>query len=356
MNTEERVAKLGALLARVSERAKAPRPPRTHTANGLEGGASTNLAGADQATIDSDAAEPVTKQVVLSQAIGRAALPGDEPLAMPQPSAPSTTAAAPTAPTAPMAIEEQVEVEVTEVEVDDEEAISAAEAASAAEGARVEELPSRERMVAASPVSPLAGHRLSPAAAEVPQREAERPPAFEASETGERLAARGVGMEEPDADTEVPPNVDVTDLGEASAVAAADDVEPPASSRRPIAPTVIEPKLEELAFGDAAPTEEPHAPPPESGRQVAAAPVELDFESEFTGVRPRDSEPASAPVEKRSERPAAAVEPAAVAAADRVETTAPRAADASRAPAFVGTTPTFKPSSFGELLDATLSL
>jgi hypothetical protein len=349
MNTEERVAKLGALLARVSERAKVPRPPRapetrTHTANGLEDGASANLAGAGQATSDSDAAEPVTKQVVLSQAIGRAAMPGDEPLAMPQPSAASAT---------PTAIEEHVEVEVTEVEVDDEEAISAAEAASAAEGARVEELPSRERMVAASPVSPLAGHHLSPPAAEVPQREAERPPTFEASETGERLAARGVGMEEPDADTEVPPNVDVTDIGEASGVATADDVEPPASSRRPIA---LEPKLEELAFGDAAPTEEPHAPPPESGRQVAAAPVELDFESEFTGVRPRDSEPASAPVERRSERPAAALEAAAAAAADSVETTAPRAADAARAPVFTGAAPTFKPSSFGALLDATLSL
>jgi hypothetical protein len=317
VSAEERVAKLGALLARITERATAPRKP-----NGLE----TSAHEAAPATPVPDAvAEPVTKEVVLSNAI---ALSADEPFAAGRDEHAAHGA----------------EVEVTEVEVEDEEALAAVEAAEAtqaAEAARVDELPSRERMVAASPVSMArAGQPASSHAGEDELKEAERPPTVE---TGERLAAKArldADVEEPD--TETPPDVAISAQGEAAE-------EPPASSRRPIA---IEPKLEELAFGEA-PSEEPHAPPPESGRQVAAPPVELDFEAEFTGVRPRDSEPASAPVGKKSERPAAR--------AARIDASAPEVTAASvtavgRPPVFEGTAPTFKPSSFGELLDATLSL
>jgi hypothetical protein len=127
------------------------------------------------------------------------------------------------------------------------------------------------------------------------------------------------------------------------------DEEPPASSRRPIA---LEPKLEELAFGEAAPAETvAHTPPPESGRQVAAAPVGLDFDGEFTGVRPREPEDvavtvlgdvpkaeAEAPVMNLAPEPTAAKLPA------------------TAAVTFEGTAPIFKPATFGELIDATLML
>jgi hypothetical protein len=114
---------------------------------------------------------------------------------------------------------------------------------------------------------------------------------------------------------------------------------------------MLEPKLEELAFGEAVPSEEPHAPPPESGRQVAAAPVELDFDAEFTGVRPKDAEPVPPPVEPKSEPPAPLL---------AVDASAPELTSAhpvsGPAAVFEGKAPVFQPSTFGELLDATLSL
>jgi hypothetical protein len=335
VSVEDRVAKLGALLARVTERAKAPRKT-----NGLE--PPHTVAEAASVTTPREAraevAEPVTKEVVLANAL---ALSGDEPFDAAPPEQAKQTEP------------DRVEVEVTEVEVDDEEALAAvaeAEAAQAADSA--DELPSRERMVAASPVAaagapattgaPAATVATDRSAALAADDEADRPLTVE---TGERLAAKRPSDREAEIlepDTETPPDVTLS--------ASDTTEEPPASSRRAIAET--EPKLEELAFGDAAPAEQPHAPPPESGRQVAAAPVELDFESEFTGVRPRDAEPASAPMEKKSERPAAA----SALDASAPEVTTARQAPTARAPLFEGTAPTFKPSSFGELLDATLSL
>jgi hypothetical protein len=353
VTVRERVAKLGALLARVSERAQAPR-----RANGSGVSAPSDAAALPSEEGSSDAVDELMASaaspappLVLDRAVDRvvdvAAV--DEPFSPPP-----------------------AEVEIlSEVEVDDEEApeetprtpptppaaspiLSASASASApaaprlvppvsAEPPGVEELPSRERMVAAMPVA-LPGTRVPPAQTsehDEETREVERPLTLE---TGERLAASAAPeveteTEGEDADTEVPPEV---------AVSAAAD-EPPASSRRPIA---LEPKLEELAFGEAVPSEEPHAPPPESGRQVAAVPVELDFDTEFTGVRPKDSEPASAPVEKRSDR---ASPPPIDADASAPEVTAARHASGTAA-VFEGHAPVFKPATFGELLDATLAL
>jgi hypothetical protein len=151
------------------------------------------------------------------------------------------------------------------------------------------------------------------------------------------------------------------------------DEEPPASSRRPIP---SEPPLEELAFGDAPAPPMPHTPPPESGRQVAVTPPELDFDGEATGVRNR---PEEAIAKAESVRPKAeSVRPAAEAPRAEVAT-APAKSVPPAAPmpvakltaqvvrpsldapdggvaVFVGQPAEFKPSSFGDLLDASFDL
>jgi len=190
-------------------------------------------------------------------------------------------------------------------------------------------------------------------------------PAERIGETdGERMASAAPAEAAAEAHTEPEPEPEPAPEVE---VAPEPEPEPPASSRRPI---VLESKLEDLAFGDAAPPEAPHTPPPESGRQVASPPVDLDFDSDFTGVRSkeqgeaevvvvssvppppepeREPEPASAPVDLAP----AQVAPALVASAPEV--TLPILPDAPVA-VFEGSAPLFKPASLGELLDATLLL
>jgi hypothetical protein len=189
-----------------------------------------------------------------------------------------------------------------------------------------EEVESRERIIAAPP-QPLPGDDREPETAPVSaEREEPRGPSLSAEPEEAEPASDG-------------PDISVHELP-------ADAVdEPPASSRRPIA---LEPKLEELAFGEAAPMEEsPHTPPPESGRQVAASPVDLDFEGEFTGVRPREPEPLAVTVIAEA-KPAEALKLA-------PETTVAALPDLVPA-VYAGATPVFKPATFGELLDATLTL
>jgi hypothetical protein len=297
VTVDERVAKLGALLARVTERARAPRGP--------------NGAGTSQS--DTSAADVDDLLSASSQDGGAVALTVDEPFSPPP---------------------AEVEI-VAEVTVDDEEAYDGPEAADTTLREVRDELPSRERMVAASPAVPVEARRP---AADEETKEIELP----AVETGERPTASRAAEPQLEPDTEVPPEVILSEPQEAAEPEEA--VEPPASSRRPIA---LEPKLEELAFGDAAPSEQPHAPPPESGRQVASPPVELDFEAEFTGVRPRDAEPA-------------APSPPFTAVARPMDVSAPEVTTGQRkagpAAVFEGAAPVFKPSTFGDLLDATLSL
>jgi hypothetical protein len=313
VSVQERVAKLGALLARVTERARAPRTPNGAAA------ASATTPQSDNSAADIDELLGATTQDGAAAPV----LTVDEPFS------PAHRA------------EGEVEI-VSEVVVDDEEGFDGAEAPDMT---LRDELPSRERMVAATPSAAVDPAPPRPLPLPVPLKaddEETKEIELPAAETGERPAASKEAAEpQLDADTEVPPEVTVTDAEEAE--------EPPASSRRPIA---LEPKLEELAFGEATPSEKPHAPPPESGRQVAAPPVELDFESEFTGVRPRDAEPTPpAPSARKSERPAAMAKPMDVSP----EVTAAHKATEPSA-VFEGTAPVFKPATFGELLDATLEL
>lgn len=346
MTVRERVAKLGALLARVSERAQAPRVRNGHAGH---------AAPIEQTDVAEAAAEISPESEVSAADV-------DALMASPTPAPPPVVQAAPVAvtevdePFSPPPAEVEI---LSEVELDDEEAApETPETPSAQPSAAVEpeELPSRERMVAAVPAASaptaLPGTLITPR-----QEEADRASSLQ---TGERLAASAVretsGLDDEeslDADTEVPPEVALRapDVPDVMAKTSETIVEPPASSRRPIA---LEPKLEELAFGEGAPSEEPHAPPPESGRQVAALPVELDFETEFTGVRPKDAEPASSPVEKRTDRKSQAPQAVQV-DASAPEVTAARHASGPSA-VFDGEAPVFKPATFGELLDASLSL
>ncbi len=269
MNPRERIAKLEAMLARVTTRAAAPRE-----ANG--GGA---------------AREPV-------QALA------DEPVVSSEPITP-------------------LDVEVNLVD-DAPDASAAPPRGSLQADASAAE--SRERIIAAPELPVEAGEvEAAPISAE--------PISVETADRSVALAA--------EAASQAP---DTTESR--SEIVEASEEEPPASSRRPIA---IEPKLEELAFGEAAPVEAvPHTPPPESGRQVAAAPVDLDFDGEFTGVRPREPEKSPVTVLGTGRTDSSPVELAPEAIAAKLPAVA--------SVRFEGAAPTFKPASFGELLDATVSL
>jgi hypothetical protein len=106
--------------------------------------------------------------------------------------------------------------------------------------------------------------------------------------------------------------------------------EPPASSRRPVMPEPEE-RLAEMAFGAEEPSPLRHAPPPESGR-LPAAPAE--FES-------------GGGVKSEAEQPATELVPEAI----RGDLgTSARVVDV------IGEAQRFAPSSFAELLDASLSL
>jgi hypothetical protein len=282
VNVRERIARLEAILARVTERAAAPRQ-----ANGAAA-----------------PAVPVPQDLSAT-----AEMPVDEPTLSREPVTP-------------------LDVEVSELT---EEAPMVAEVAQPEAAPRVDEIESRERMIAAPEREPEVAPISAPISAEV----SERPAAALA----------------PDPDVSDGPEITVSEVSEAPEITEVLEEEPPASSRRAIA---VEPKLEELAFGEAAPMEPgPHTPPPESGRQVAAPPVDLDFEGEFTGVRPRDAEASAIPIV--SEAPKTEAEAAAAPLALAPEPIVAKLPSAAPV-AFRGAAPSFSPATFGELLDATLSL
>jgi hypothetical protein len=200
-----------------------------------------------------------------------------------------------------------------------------------------------EPVISSEPITPLD--------VEVSERTEEAPMVVAEVESRERIvAAPEVSAERPVAvrGEEASDSPEITVSSESEVIEVGEE-EPPASSRRPIA---LEPKLEELAFGEAPPAETvAHTPPPESGRQVAAAPVDLDFDGEFTGVRPREPEEVAVTVlgdvpKPKAEAPVMNLAPEATAA--KLPGTA--------AVTFEGAAPVFKPATFGDLLDATLML
>jgi hypothetical protein len=391
VSVQERVAKLEALLARVSKRAQAPRLPNGDGAL-VSASESTELP-ATPLTIDL----PMPEAALVQPAAEPVDAPyTEEPTEAREPPEPEALhAAGPTVSHESMTpVSVDVEMLSSDVEIDEEEIPVIADGRPM-EVSRPDELPSRERMVAAPPTET--------ADPETAEKEIEPPIS---SETDKRLTEAAAPDPEkeslesssPEREASEAPLAVVSELGKIE--------EAPASSRRPI---TLEPKLEELAFGEAAPSEEPHSAPPESGRQVAASPDELDFDNESTGVRSKEVEPISASPpgvsETPSSRPAESSEsalapaplqgleapgapeeppstldnrepvasppehPAAQApAAEEVvdarmpEVIVARAAaeGANEAPApaavFAGAAPVFKPLTFGELLDATLSL
>jgi hypothetical protein len=174
--------------------------------------------------------------------------------------------------------------------------------------------------------------------------------------------------------------------------ASAEEEEPaPSSSRRPVTSPPsgdAERGLAELAFGEE-PQQSPamHTPPPESGRLPAAPPVEFDMD--VTGVReaakmpgsPRDTQhddereratiaPVDAPIEPAPPEAVALAPPIGATRAPsnvprptvraelRAETTRAEVASSSGAQVTdaIGEAQRWKPATFGELLDATLSL
>jgi hypothetical protein len=320
MSAADRIAKLEALLARVTERATAPRG--VHVV----------------AAAPAQAVEPSTP--------------------------------------APVSVDVEMDSDVVTVEVR-----QVSEAPVSIDVASDEEVQSSERVVAAQNlVEAESERRLSAAphsvvpetheepAAELQQPEPVPPPEAVAPEPLAEPVPEPEPAPEPTPEPAREPEPEPEPVREPEPIP-----EPPASSRRPIA---LESNLEELAFGDAVPPEAPHTPPPESGRQIASAPVDLDFDGDFTGVRSRDPgdgdiavvgtppPPPPPPAEPEPEA-AAAFEPpveeiipepvTSAVVASGPEVTVPILPEAASA-VFEGSAPAFKPASFGELLEATLSL
>lgn len=383
MNVQERIAKLEALLARVSTRAGEPR--NGHAASPR----------VDVVVAAAPVAQPVPARIepprVTVATPNVAVLPTSLPVVHAAPEEP-----------------EEIELAATDLLSSPPPPVAAEAAPAMAEvsAASDEPLESRERLVAAPAVEELTDVQSLPPVAE---REEEPPPSdptVARAPTSMRVS-EGPALElAPDDAPEV--EVSTSDLDDGGVVDVDMEAdEPPASSRRPIA---LEPPLEELAFGDAAPPPAAHTPPPESGRQVAssaypeavqpsealaespeaptaaevsAASPGLDFDGESTGVRAKaDAE--AAPAASPTAPPPAFVAEAQVAARTSPPpapgTVPPPAARTAPPPApvpvialapevvqpsldagasvaaFVGKAPEFQPSSFGDLLDATLAL
>jgi hypothetical protein len=371
----EKIAKLEGLLARVKERAEAPRP---------NAGAAfaVQLAQAAQPAQPASAVQP---ELVASAPIVEAAPPGAAPAALlsaPPPDLasgwseppPPTTANPEKAATAHDDLDDvdmddvEVSAELVEVDIDIEEPPPPTPAAMARE----------------SGAHPVAGHL----------------PIIEPEIEPETLNRPGTRPEPPeDAQVELlaadPEVVDV-DVEEPTPLAAHEPPQPPAanevvepapsSSPRPISTSPSQGYEEESAPR--------HTPPPESGKQVAAPsvkpeparmpseparlssapPPSLDGNTLVGGWRepgialPREGAgpavrvpppPPQAPAEM-APSPVAATAVAASRAAEPVRlgpevTKADLPGDANVA-TFEGTLPEFSPATFGELLDATLSL
>ena len=297
MTVKERISKLESLLSRVTTRAGAPRTaaPKAETHEAAPIAAAPHVAAAPVA-VPTRAAEPA---------------PARPPMTDPPPTR-----------------KPGAEIEL------DEDLLVAASAAPPP----VEALGSRQRLVAAPAVD----------AAELPaedKTDAQRLPPVSASppslDTRTEAPELEIGTAEDDADLG-------DDEGPEQARDEEEEEEPPSSSRRPIA---AEPPLAELTFGDAPPLPAMHTPPPESGRQVAGPAVDLDFDGDSTGVRER-------PEEAQTAKPPSVAQKAATAPPPRelvpeiTKATVPHGDVAS----FQGAPREFAPSTFGELLDATLGL
>jgi hypothetical protein len=153
----------------------------------------------------------------------------------------------------------------------------------------------------------------------------------------------------------------------------------PSSSRRPLTSPPMEKPLEELAFGEEQPPAI-HTPPPESGK-LPAAPELVEFDTDTTGVRdaqkaappplpPPLPPPVPPPLPARAlvePMPAPKREPIVAAppplppppqAPPKLEPVLTRATLEASAPVadVVGKVAAFEPATFGDLLDATLSL
>ena len=143
------------------------------------------------------------------------------------------------------------------------------------------------------------------------------------------------GLDEEGSDVSLRDSVADLDAVAGGSSAAEDD--PAASSRRPIQ---VQPAAGATALADAAEAKAPHPAPPESGRQVAIPPASGEDELLKSGVRaapvaPPEAAAAPAPLRADVTRPALAAESPAV---------------------FHGAAPIAAPATFGELLEATLSL
>jgi len=115
----------------------------------------------------------------------------------------------------------------------------------------------------------------------------------------------------------------------------------PASSRRPVAPEPEE-RLAEIAFGSEEPPQPLHTPPPESGRLPAAPGASFEQDSDFIGVRS-----ATPLLPRRMEAPSRELEPQAV---------RPELAQSDAVGEVIAHAQRFAPATFVALLDASLSL
>jgi hypothetical protein len=129
---------------------------------------------------------------------------------------------------------------------------------------------------------------------------------------------------------EVPPEPESAPEMERAPEERVDD-EPPVSSRRPVMPEP-EQRIEEIAFGAEEPSPPRHSPPPESGRLLAAPVTQLEAAKDV----PADTEP-----QARDLIPEAIV--ADLSASTKVANV-------------IGEAQRFAPTSFSELLEASLAL
>ncbi len=174
-------------------------------------------------------------------------------------------------------------------------------ASAAVEGAPGDAHDSRERLVAAEPVS-----NVGP---------------------GEAIAPVQDSM----------PPIDVAEIE----VVENDEEPAPASSRRPVAPEPEE-RLAEIAFGSEEPPQPLHTPPPESGRLPAAPGASFVPDSDFNGVRS-----ATPLLPRRMEAPSHELEPEAV---------RPELAQSDAVGEVIAQAQRFAPATFVALLDASLAL
>lgn len=271
MSKGQTIARLEALLARVRTRAGQPR------------------------AVAPVAEEPAAPEVVAAP-VGAPVFELEEPVEELE-----TTQSRPVpSRTVPMRTETDIVMDV-EVQTTTQETVLAV---PVEEMAPPEPLESRERLVAAEPVSTASAAEPEP---------------------GPVAAAQAAQIEEPVEELALEP--------------AAEEVEEaPASSRRPVAPPPEE-RLEEMAFGNVEPEPPRHTPPPESGRLPAAPEPEAEFDGDITGVRD-----------------AAKSAQAAAAVAIVPEATIAELAPSEEVADVVGTPKTPEPATFVGMLDQSLAL